>query len=547
MSPLSAAKPVLVLFSRSGHQPAFLEPLHRALGASADLGYAMTGRPEDLAGFFAASSRGVLLANCLLKEDIADLYNVLPQFASRVADGTLKILVLNSIGHPRLGSLLRSRAPALEVLETPTNLKAIQYRLKSALTAVHQAYQKAAASRAKTETSEEIDPALGTKTRAARAKPKAGGQEVLWQSAVDFNFDCWWIPSRKNIRNVVGAWLIDLLGPGPVVGTWEELSGIERAGEKAWAWRPRSIAEEIFQTPDGRWVFFGKQPEFSWQKNLWSFVSKQPMFAYYPDGQREPEFVRIEYRPDEGLLFLENSGFTQTLLPRIQSTFESRLGARSGSPAENAEVGGNFDGWDFEIDPSAGPSASSRPAADGGEGSAEWKDHTGARGMDFKSGSVRVDAARSAPKPRNALTPDAAIGGKLGLQAIETAGVVAGAQAFDRLEVRVDPLRKNGDRIERAPEILLYEVNESGATFLIRDLANRVGDRLLLRFRLDSGSLKMECAMDWELTSVDLTLEDGMLVSGAFRDGDFDPLFTLLDRLDARKKELKEFHAAARG
>jgi hypothetical protein len=53
--------------------------------------------------------------------------------------------------------------------------------------------------------------------------------------------------------------------------------------------------------------------------------------------------------------------------------------------------------------------------------------------------------------------------------------------------------------------------------------------------------------MDWELTSIDLTLEDGLLVSGFFRGGDFEPLFTILDRLDARKKELKDFYKTARG
>ncbi len=545
MGPLSATQPSIILFSRSSNQPAFLEPMHRGLTAASDIDYKLTSRADDLAGFIAASPRVVLLVNCLMKEDIADLYNVLPNFAARVADGTLKILVLNSIGHPRLGSLLRSRA-AVEILEVPTTLKAVQYKLKSAIGGVHQSYQKAAAARARDDQAVDLDPTLGTKTRSARAKPKPAGQEVLWQSPVEFNYDYWWIPGRKNIRNVVGVWLIDLLGPGPVIGTWEELPGVERAGEKAWAWRPRSIAEETFQTPDGRWIFFGKQPEFSWQKNLWSFVSKTPMFAYYADGQNAPEFVRIEYLPDEGLLFRENSEFAKGLLARVQATFESRLGGRTGTEAEPEEdVRGNFDGWDFSVDAPEG-TPKKLESVPSKEGSAGWKDHTGAQGVDFKGRDLRIENRPAKSKFRNSLTPDSA-GEKLGLFPVENPGVTSGGDAFDRLEIRVKVLRKNGNALSDSPEILIYEVTESGSILLLRDLTNRLGDHFVLRFSLDTGDSKLECTMDWELTSIDLALEDGMLVTGSFRGGDFDPLFVLLDRLDARKKELKDFYSAARG
>jgi hypothetical protein len=545
MGTLSTTKPSIILFSRSSNQPALIEPMHRGLKAATDIDYHLSSLAEELSGLISTSARVVLLANCLMKEDIADLYNVLPNFSARANEGTLKILVLNSIGHPRLGSLLRSRA-AVEIIEMPATLKAVQYKLKSAIGGVHQSYQKAATARVREDQALDFDPSLGTKSRAARARPKQGGQEVLWQSPIEFNSDYWWIPGRKSIRNVVGVWLIDLLGPGPVVGTWEELPGVEHAGEKAWGWRPRSTAEEIFQTPDGRWVFFGKQPEFSWQKNLWSFVSKTPMFAYYAEGQNAPEFIRIEYRPEEGLLFLENSEFTNGILTRVKATFESRLGGRTGTGSEpKEEVGGNFDGWDFPVDaPERAPQKLESVPKE--EGSAGWKDHTGAQGVNFKSRDLQVNSTKPKSKFRSSLTP-AASGEKLGLFPVENPGVTSGGDAFDRLEIRVSLLRKNGSAVVNSPEVLLYEVSSVGSILLLRDLTNRLGDRLVLRFSLDSGETKMECTMDWELTSIDLTLEDGMLVTGAFQGGDFEPLFVLLDRLDARKKELKDFYSAARG
>ncbi len=544
MGPAFAAKPHILLFSRSSNQPALIEPMHRGLGAALDIEYHLTSRAEELAGFVAASSRVVLLANCLMKEDIADLYNILPHFADRMTDGTLKVLVLNSIGHPRLGSLLRSRA-SVEIIEVPTTLKAVQYKLKAAISSVRHAYQKIAAARARDDTPPDFDPALGTRTRAGRAKTKSIGREILWQSPIDFNFDYWWISSRKNIRYVVGVWLIDLLGPGPMVGTWEALPGLERAGEKAWGWRPRAVADELFHTPDGRWIFFGKQPEFSWQKNLWSFVSNQVMFAYYFEGENTPSYVRIEYRPDEGLLFVENSNFTKGLLSRIEATFDARHGGRADAPDE-AEVIGNFDGWDFSVD-LVEPTVKKPDTKPTGDGGVDWKDHTGAQGVTFRGTDLRVDSKKSSTRFRNALTPTESAEGKLGLARIKAPGIAAGVEAFDRLHVRVEALRKNGALLAHSPSVMLYEVSEAGAILLLRDLGNNLGDVFVLRLSLDSGDFRMDCSMEWELTSIDLCLDDGMLATGTFRSGDFDPLFVLLDRLDARKKELKNFYSTARG
>jgi hypothetical protein len=505
MGTQAIAKPSLLLFSRSTNKPAFLDALNKGLTSARDIDYHLVSNAVELKSLVERSSRVVLFANCLMKEDIADLYNLLPQFETRVSQGILKILVLNSIGHPRLGSLLRSRA-TVEIIELPTTLKAIHYKLKGALTSVHQAYLKS---------SQGLK--AGPKTKANRSK--ARGLDIRWQSASEFSYDFWWILDQKNIRNVVGVWLIDLLGPGPVAGVWEELPGVARTGEKGWAWRPRSGAEDIFQTPGGRWVFFGKMPEFSWQKNLWAFVSKEPMLAYYPEGASDPEYVRIEYRAEEGLLFVENSEYTKGLLPRIQATLESRLGGRTGDGGDGEEVTGSFEGWDI-------------PEEDGG---VDWKDHTGAEGVNFQAKDLRVDT-RATPS-----------GGGLSLPPVDIPGITTGANTFDRIEMRALIVRRNDSPESNPPQTMLYELNEAGSTLLISDLSFALGDRLLLRISLDYAETKMECLMDWELTSIDLTLEDAVMVSGTFNGGDFGPLFTLLDRLDARKKELKEFYSTARG
>jgi hypothetical protein len=379
---------------------------------------------------------------------------------------------------------------------------------------MHQVAQKQAAlarSRANLELTVEEN------TRVARTKLKSAEFEVLWQSPIEFNFDVWLIPSRKSIRNVVGAWLIDVLGPGPVVGSWEEIPGVERAEEKAWAWRPRDQAEEIFQTPGGRWIFFGKQPEYSRQKNLWSFVSKHPFFAYYLEGKNDPEFIRVEYRTSEGLIILENSEFTDNLRPRIEGTLDSRIGTRSEGSSEDDDSG------------------------------VKWNDNRTAEPAKAKLGDYRVDTRTKSKPWRNALTPEAP-NGKTDFQLgeVKVPGLKSGAKTFDKLDMRVEVLRKNGEALETSPGLTIYEVNGAGATFMIRETGGKVGDTYTLRFRLHAGENRMECSVDWELSSVDLVMADSQLVSGIYHEENLDQLHTLLDRLNTRKKELQHFFATAR-
>ncbi len=513
--------PTLLFLSRSVTEPSVIEALHRGLQVTPGIDYRVLREASSIPAAVDGAPVALLIANCLVKEDIAELYNVLPSLAARVSIGTLRVIVFNTIGHPRLSSLLRSRS-ALEVVEFPTTIKAIQHKLKIALAMAQKSFTAAAESRG-----------LTTAFKAeAKAAPKVIGKEVVWQSATEFFADVWWIPGRKNIRNVVGVWLIDILGPGPVVGTWEEMPNLERAGEKGWVWRPRSIAEDIFQTREGRWIFFGKQPEFSWQKNLWSFISKQPFFAYYPNAATEPEYTRFEFRPTEGLLFLENSRHTESLLGRIQATFESRLGF-SLSSNDSAEV-------DWKDGQGNGER---KPTANG-----EWNEHGSSVGVDFGKKDLRIDTKGKVHPFRNALTPSEVASNALGFKDLAIEGVTSGGETFAKIELNVEILRKND--VVGAGEIKsvkVYDLSEAGATLLFQPGVPRSGDRFLLRIKFDSGETRMECSMEWVLTSIEFSDENQLLAFGDFRAGDFDPLFTILDKLQARKLELKNFYAVARG
>lgn len=445
--------------------------LHQAFLKNPDLDYRVVNQGKELVEAIGEGTRGVLFANCDKKEDVADLYNVLSQLGPRVTEGSLRVLVLNGIGHAGLASILRSRC-VVEVVELPTNPKAIQYKIKTALQIVNKNFQQ------NDKHPTEPKPAVVSPPKPS-VTVQPPGMNIHWQPPVDFQFDVWWIPDRKNIRNVVEVWLIDLLGPAPVIGEWEEVPGLDRSGEKAWSWRPDAMAEDTFQTPDGNWVFYGKKPEYSWQKNLWSFVSKDPLFAYFPNGAKEPSYTRFELRPQDGLQFLKNSLHTKSLIRQIAATF-----------------------------------------------------------------GAHVDTPQLV---RGVLDPSETITG-LGLDAVEVQGIAAGIEAFDKLNLDVEVLRVNGVLGSgglKPP--FVYEVTEVGAMLLFEPALAKVGDRYEFKFKFNAGETYLECSMEWELTDVDSTLNECQLAMGKFCSGDYDPYYGILDRLEERRRELKDFYELARG
>ncbi len=139
--------PRILLFSRYSERPSeppIVESLHEALGTGKDYDYRRLTLAADIESETLGAECSVLFVNCHVKEDVADLYRLLPKLEARAVEGTLRILVLNAIGHPGLADLLRARCP-LDVVELPLPIKTAQYKLKQALTLVSRVRSQRAA------------------------------------------------------------------------------------------------------------------------------------------------------------------------------------------------------------------------------------------------------------------------------------------------------------------------------------------------------------------------------------------------------------------
>ncbi len=104
-----------------------------------------------------------------------------------------------------------------------------------------------------------------------------------------FASDCWVIGKKTDIRFVMGHWIVELVGPGPYVGRWDEVQSKDDPDNQYWQWVPMHEETYLFIEHEGRWVFRGKKPEFQNDANKWQFVAPAPaLFFTFDDGSQEP-------------------------------------------------------------------------------------------------------------------------------------------------------------------------------------------------------------------------------------------------------------------
>jgi hypothetical protein len=487
------------------------------------------------------------------KEELVEILNVITQIQARLQSGLLRVMVLNGMNHPRVIALLRAKG-VHEIIDFNTTIKALNHKIKNAFLLVTQTFQRLQNQniRASTVVGNE---AAGRSGRNAGRGDSSGG--VQWEKSTEHLGDIWWIPSAKNLRNVMGRWLIDMLGPGPAAGSWEETT-YERNGEKGWTWKLRVPTDTTFLPRSGRWIFFGRQPEFIWQKNLWAFVSKMPYLAFYAEGQSDAEFVRINSPSAGKLIVFENSEVSRTFLPKIQASLEASLKLSKTADASN-EIRGNFEsgqenagvaGGDFmpsglgsNVPAPAGYSSS----AGAEEEPADWNDHTGAVGFGFKAKDLRVGQDGARGKWRNALTTDEALGGKLGMAEVRQSGITSGAKTFDRMIFDIHPATRNGIEIVPKAKINVIEMTEDRGIFELSQAGAVERDRFVLKVEFHLGDVERKFELEWAVDSVQLIEGAGALVQGAFSGSSLAELGEILKLVAQRQLELKDFFLVAKG
>ena len=315
----TAFPPRFMIASHQG-KPACLKPVVDVLTKTKTAEVCEVATPNEATLAIQPGWCGVVVLVVSNKADLVPIVNFLVSKEAMIRKSkSLRVLVFNYVDHPKVHSLLMSKG-ASEVLDPSLSGKTFLYKTTRHLKLVASPTSTEPASTALEKRSlnsqaedqlQAIRPPMREERHAtSRSKPKVKLAPPLTQSA-----DYWLLRKTSDAKHVMGKWLIELVGPGPAVGSWDEgSSGV-------WEWKVRA-ASGPFYNRGYRWLFFGRQPEFNWKVNRWRFVGESASLGLY-SGQDQASIAQRFVPEEQGtLLISKNSTQAQGLLPLIQESFD---------------------------------------------------------------------------------------------------------------------------------------------------------------------------------------------------------------------------------
>lgn len=166
-----------------------------------------------------------------------------------------------------------------------------------------------------------LDQIEKSKTKSSQEAQAAGAskslQKVLtWLEPMRTSDDTWLLKSETDCRYIMSRWLVQLMGPSPYVGRWQET---EEKG--CWEFKFKSESNS-FTSKEGRWFFRGTQkPEFIWKENLW-LIASEAYDLFYTDGRTKES--RIVLR-SQHLQICRNSAAAKAKEESLIESFDSEL------------------------------------------------------------------------------------------------------------------------------------------------------------------------------------------------------------------------------
>ena len=269
--------------------------------------------------FFAGKS--ILILVLTKKEDLIGVLNLLSKFQSQIKTGLIKVFVFNLTDNPKVTGLLKTK-DCRDFLEYSISDKALLQKMHQAILAIEKTIPGFLIS----------TPPMATINK---SPPRIVHSEidptkmVHWTEPVAVKSDCWLLTNDRDAKNIQGKWLIEMLGPGPSVGSWLPTVPGEST---SWDWTPRDLQNDPFIVEQGKWTFQGRQPEFNWKKSRWQFVSSTPALGFYYRGQSYGD--RFSVDPESNLNFARNSQQAHAKLPLILAGLEPEIRVSPGSPIE---------------------------------------------------------------------------------------------------------------------------------------------------------------------------------------------------------------------
>lgn len=517
----SSQAPLLLAALCTGKPPPSLGELIPKLLQSPTLRYSEPNNHADLDRELNAAKAGVVILVINDKEEFRLALEFLARHAALIQQGLLRPLAFSFIRHPKIPTLLRAKGVVIVFDDTATP-RSLALRIQQNIQAITDRQRKDEAKRDNLGKRE-----LGTTAGALGSAPASAQREIVWLPALTDEADYWLIDKKTDVRNVMGRWFVDLVGPSTNIGNWEPIQ--HGTLGKGLVWRTRASADSLFELSGGEWIFLGQAAEPNWTTQRWKLMGREPKLCFVKtDGTI---VTRVNFEPPARIILTENSPQAATLLSSIQAT------------------------WAMEVKTVKGAA----PVA-----STEWNDDNSSRAP----GQEEVDNAferemilatnrglgQGQGGPQTARTEDA-FGGRFGIDDVGGAlnlgsglsDLKLGAEAFESFDLVVTILEVRADQpINPLPVILV----ENSATELCLEVpAGLLQPQLrpVLKFSSATKDPRLNFSISATVQAVE-ELGDGIALATLGVQGrHLDGLESLAQAYAQRQREAEEFLKVAKG
>ncbi|MBS1959343.1 MAG: hypothetical protein JST80_07730 [Bdellovibrionales bacterium] len=302
----------VVVCSPTATLPAVMTSFVEQIKTQTAFSYVQAQQFFEIAEHIPVEPVGSIVIICIQdKSEFVQALQFLTSNESRIQQGIMKVIAFNKMDHPRVLSILKSKGVG-EIPEFNVNVKAFGYKIKGTVQQIEQSI-------------ENLKEQPGDTPNRAKAAARTTSTDrttfkVQWEKPIEHFSDFWILLNHKHVRYVIGKWMINFYGPGPNAGSWEQTQLTEN-GENGWMFNPRVPTDTTFYKDEGRWVFFGNCPEFSWEQKIWYFISKKPSFYFY--NGKDIVHKKIFFLENGNTAVSSDSEVSKSHKPTIASTIEA--------------------------------------------------------------------------------------------------------------------------------------------------------------------------------------------------------------------------------
>ena len=275
-------KKIIILNTEDNDQIDYFQQFVKKEQNSTQYNYVFVNNGEEALQVLKMSEGGILIFSISTKKALTELAIFLKEGKEFIEKKLFRVAGFNNIEKKKIEKFLSDNL-VMDILNSSITDKGIKFKFNlwfKAIESAHQAHSHLFNTKSES-TSDEKN--LSTK--------HAIKNKIKYLSPLKIKSDCWYFQSSEHVKYMMGSWLVEMVGPGPVAGHWHEIvKKNDRKKTPNWKWIPASINLFQFILEDGMWVFRGSEPIFNWETNRWKFSGSSPELFFYSRKNAERKF-----------------------------------------------------------------------------------------------------------------------------------------------------------------------------------------------------------------------------------------------------------------